>query len=113
KGCGHVCGTVYCPFGGSDRGFRVNCRPVACPHRGCSVSFSVPAGGEIPSAASQAGSASRIEAAMKDDIHPNYQPVVFMDTSNGTTFLTRSTIRSKEKITWEDGNEYPLVKVDI
>ena len=50
---------------------------------------------------------------MKDGIHPDYRPVVFMDTSNGTTFITRSTIRSKEKIKWEDGNEYPLVKVDI
>ena len=50
---------------------------------------------------------------MKDGIHPDYRPVVFMDTSNGTTFITRSTIRSKEKIKWEDGKEYPLVKVDI
>ena len=50
---------------------------------------------------------------MKSDIHPDYRPVVFTDTSNGTSFLTRSTIRSKEKIKWEDGNEYPLVKVDI
>ncbi len=50
---------------------------------------------------------------MKDKIHPEYRHVVFQDTSNGTTFITRSTIRSKEKIKWEDGNEYPLVKVDI
>lgn len=50
---------------------------------------------------------------MKDGIHPDYRPVVFQDTSNGTTFITRSTMRSKETIKWEDGNEYPLVKVDI
>ena len=50
---------------------------------------------------------------MKTDIHPDYRPVVFMDTSNGTSFLTRSTIRSKEKIKWEDGNEYPLAKIEI
>ena len=50
---------------------------------------------------------------MKDGIHPDYHPVVFLDTSDGTSFLTRSTIRSKETTKWEDGNEYPLVKVDI
>jgi large subunit ribosomal protein L31 len=50
---------------------------------------------------------------MKDDIHPDYRPVVFQDTSNGTMFITRSTIRTKEKVKWEDGKEYPLVKVDI
>lgn len=50
---------------------------------------------------------------MKDDIHPDYRPVVFQDTSSGTTFITRSTIRTKDKIKWEDGKEYPLVKVDV
>jgi large subunit ribosomal protein L31 len=50
---------------------------------------------------------------MKKDIHPKYQPVVFMDTSTGTQFITRTTMNSKEKIKWEDGKEYPLVKVDI
>ncbi len=50
---------------------------------------------------------------MKDGIHPDYRPVVFMDTSSGVSFVTQSTIRSKEKVKWEDGNEYPLVKVDI
>jgi len=33
--------------------------------------------------------------------------------SNGTSFITRSTVNTKEKITWEDGKEYPLVKLDI
>ena len=50
---------------------------------------------------------------MKKDIHPKYQPVVFVDTSTGTRFLINSTMRSKEKITWDDGKEYPLVKVEI
>lgn len=50
---------------------------------------------------------------MKQDIHPDYHPVVFMDTSTGWKFLTRSTLNSKERVTWEDGNEYPLVKVDV
>ncbi len=50
---------------------------------------------------------------MKPDIHPNYRPVVFQDTSAGSSFLTRSTIATTETITWEDGNEYPLAKVEI
>ena len=50
---------------------------------------------------------------MKADIHPKYHPVVFLDTSTGTKFLTRTTMTSKETVEWEDGNEYPLVKVDI
>lgn len=51
---------------------------------------------------------------MKKDIHPkNYRPVVFQDLNNGFAFLTRSTVASDETIKWEDGNEYPLVKVHI
>ena len=50
---------------------------------------------------------------MKKDIHPEYRPVIFLDTSTGTRFLIRSTIASKETDTWEDGQEYPLVKVEI
>lgn len=51
---------------------------------------------------------------MKKDIHPtNYRPVVFQDLNNGFSFLTRSTVASDETIKWEDGNEYPLVKVHI
>ncbi|GIU84422.1 MAG: hypothetical protein KatS3mg008_1197 [Acidimicrobiales bacterium] len=50
---------------------------------------------------------------MKKDIHPEYRPVVFLDTSSGEKFLTRSTIRCKETIVWEDGNEYPLARVEI
>ena len=51
---------------------------------------------------------------MKKDIHPkNYRLVVFKDMSNEQTFLSRSTINTKETIVWEDGNEYPLVKLEI
>jgi large subunit ribosomal protein L31 len=51
---------------------------------------------------------------MKKDIHPkNYRPVVFKDMSNDYAFLTRSTAASNETIKWEDGNEYPLIKVEI
>lgn len=50
---------------------------------------------------------------MKKGIHPKYQPVVFMDTSCGHKFLTRSTLSSKETVKWEDGNEYPLITVPV
>jgi large subunit ribosomal protein L31 len=51
---------------------------------------------------------------MKKDLHPsNYRLVVFKDMSNGFTFLTRSTASSKETIKWEDGNEYPVIKLEI
>jgi len=51
---------------------------------------------------------------MKKGIHPDsYRLVVFKDMSNDYAFLTRSTAPSKETIAWEDGNEYPLVKVEI
>ena len=50
---------------------------------------------------------------MKADIHPEYRDVVFQDISSDFSFLTRSTIRSKESIKWEDGNEYPLIKIEV
>lgn len=51
---------------------------------------------------------------MKKEIHPkDYRFVVFKDMSNGTMFLTRSTASSKETIKWEDGKEYPLLKLEI
>ncbi len=50
---------------------------------------------------------------MKADTHPKYQPVVFHDLSADFKFLTRSTMTSKDKIKWEDGNEYPVIKVEI
>lgn len=50
---------------------------------------------------------------MKKDIDPSYQFVVYSDTSADFSFLTRSTATSKEKIKWEDGNEYPLIKVEL
>ena len=50
---------------------------------------------------------------MKADIHPDYHDVVFQDVTSDFKFLTRSTLGSKETIKWEDGNEYPLIKVEI
>ena len=50
---------------------------------------------------------------MKPDIHPDYRPIVFQDPSTGYAFLTRSTMSSDRTIEWEDGNEYPVVSLDI
>ena len=51
---------------------------------------------------------------MQKEIHPkSYKQVVFKDMSNGVSFLSRSTANSSEKVQWEDGNEYPLIKLEI
>jgi len=50
---------------------------------------------------------------MKQDIHPEYRPVVFKDIGGDFAFLTRSTVKTEETIEWEDGNEYPLVKLEV
>lgn len=51
---------------------------------------------------------------MKKGIHPKeYRFVVFQDMSNGYKFITKSTANSKETIKWEDGKEYPLIKLEI
>ena len=53
-------------------------------------------------------------AVMKSSIHPQtYRPVVFSDDQAGFAFLTQSTVATDDTITWEDGNEYPLVKIHI
>ena len=50
----------------------------------------------------------------KTDLHPkDYREVVFMDEAAGYSFLTKSTAKSEETIKWEDGKEYPLVKLQI
>jgi large subunit ribosomal protein L31 len=51
---------------------------------------------------------------MKPDIHPkNFRPVVFKDMSCDHAFLVRSCVETKETIKWEDGNDYPLFKLEI
>ncbi len=50
---------------------------------------------------------------MKKDIHPEYKEVIFLDTSNDFKFMTKSTMTSSETIKWEDGNEYPLIKIEV
>ena len=51
--------------------------------------------------------------AMKADIHPEYRDVVFQDVTSDFKILTRSTLSSKETVKWEDGNEYPLIKIEV
>jgi large subunit ribosomal protein L31 len=50
---------------------------------------------------------------MKPDIHPEYRPVVFQDTTSGESWITSSTIETAETIKLENGEEYPLAKVPI
>ena len=50
---------------------------------------------------------------MKAGIHPEYRDVVFQDVTSDFKILTRSTLSSKETVKWEDGNEYPLVKIEV
>lgn len=51
---------------------------------------------------------------MKKEIHPEeYRLVVFKDLSNDFMFLSRSCVQSKDTVVWEDGNEYPLMKLEI
>lgn len=51
---------------------------------------------------------------MKKELHPkNYQPVVFQDLNDNTTYLTRSTVATTDETITIDGQTYPLVKVHI
>ena len=50
---------------------------------------------------------------MKAGIHPEYRDVVFQDVTSDFKILTRSTLSSKETTKWEDGHEYPLIKVEV
>lgn len=50
---------------------------------------------------------------MKKSIHPDYDYVVFKDTSCNRTFRIRSTCKSDQTIVWDDGNTYPLINLDV
>jgi len=52
---------------------------------------------------------------MKPSTHPQYQPVIFLDTASNHSFLTRSAIDTKgrETMKWTDGKEYPVLKVEV
>lgn len=49
---------------------------------------------------------------MKEGIHPEYQEVVFLDQQTGNSFISRSTLKSRETIEI-DGKTYPLFKCDV
>ncbi len=50
---------------------------------------------------------------MKKGIHPEYDYVIFRDTSAGKDFRIRSTMTSKQTVVWVDGKTYPLVNLDV
>ena len=51
---------------------------------------------------------------MREGIHPEaYRFVVFKDMSNGMQFLGKSTAQTKETVMFEDGKEYPVIKLEI
>lgn len=53
-------------------------------------------------------------STMKKDLHPkNYRMVVFKDISCDYSFMSRSTVETKDSVVWEDGKEYPLIKLEI
>lgn len=49
---------------------------------------------------------------MKADLHPEYRPVVFIDSTTGKQFLSASTMTSKDTVEI-DGQEYPAIRMDI
>lgn len=50
---------------------------------------------------------------MKQNLHPDYRPVVFRDPSADFAILTRSTATSAKTVEWSDGNVYPVIDVDV
>jgi len=50
---------------------------------------------------------------MKTGIHPEYHTVIFLDSGSDFKFLSGSTRTSDETMVWEDGNEYPVIRVEI
>lgn len=52
---------------------------------------------------------------MKANIHPTYNDVIFFDSSCDFKFLTKTTAdtKGKDKMKWTDGNEYPVIRIEI
>jgi len=50
---------------------------------------------------------------LKTEIHPDYQSVIFLDTSCDFKILSRSTLKAEETMEWEDGNSYPVIRVEV
>jgi large subunit ribosomal protein L31 len=55
----------------------------------------------------------KLDSIMKEGIHPEYRDVVFHDTSSDFKFITRSTMKTNETIKMEDGNTYPVIKIEV
>ncbi len=49
---------------------------------------------------------------MKKDIHPEYQEVLFIDSSNGVKFICGSTQKTEKK-EMHEGKEYPVHYISI
>ena len=49
---------------------------------------------------------------MKKDIHPDYHPVVYVDTSAGVEFTSRSTQKSAE-VRKVDGVDHYVIRLEI
>lgn len=49
---------------------------------------------------------------MKQDIHPAYHDVIFVDSATGTEWVTRSTLTTKETRD-VDGQQVPVVRLEI
>lgn len=58
------------------------------------------------------GPLGQADSAMKADIHPAYNEVVFVDSATGVQFLTRSTLKT-DKTVEIDGRKVPMATVDI
>jgi large subunit ribosomal protein L31 len=52
------------------------------------------------------------EDIMKENTHPDYREVVFVDMASDFKFITRSTAHTKDTIEFE-GKTYPLFKLDV
>lgn len=51
---------------------------------------------------------------MKKGLHPeSYRTVIFRDINANVAWLGRSCANTRDKETWEDGNEYDLIKLEI
>lgn len=50
---------------------------------------------------------------MKQNLHPTVREVIFKDISCDYSFKGTTTMNSSETIKWEDGKEYPLIKVEV
>ena len=53
-----------------------------------------------------------LELSMKEQLHPDYQEILFVDSSTGYKFVCGSTLKPDEKETFE-GKEYPVYRLSV